>query len=392
MKYISIIVLLLVLANTNSFGQTSLANYLEAVKSNNKSLKSARDYTIGQKVEAKTNLNPDNPEFEFGYFPGNTDALGTKQVIGISQSLAFPSTYIYKNKIAGKSQEMADLEMQKTEQQVLLSAQKAWCSMVYLNKLALNYNKRSSDAGQLVNFYQKKQNNGDATQLEVNKAKLFLLNIQNQSRLNQSYQKQTYEKLKQLNGGIEYVINDTAFLYSSLESWPLIKSEMDSLLPELKLFGIENQMATLNLKLNKSAWLPDLMLGYESEEILSQTYSGVKAGISIPLWQNKNSIKKAKADVVFAQSNAESVALQIEGEFYRRYIEAEALENNLKEFHLNLDQMNNEHLLSRSLELGQISAIAYFMELDYFYNIMDNLLELELMHQLSLADLFRYKL
>ncbi len=382
----------MILTALNIQAQSSLNNYIAAVKSNNKTLQAAQNYNAAVKADAKTNLTPDNPEFEFGYFPGNTDAIGTKQVIGISQSLDFPSTYVYKNKISGKAQDIADLEYKKTEQQVLLGAWKTWCNMVYRNKLAIHYQKRESDALKMVGFYIKKQENGDATQLEVNKAKLFLLNIQNNNRLNKSHLKQNDEQLKQLNGGVDYIVVDTTFTSTTIKDWSSIKMELDSLLPELKQFEVENQMAGLNLKLNRSAWLPNLMVGYESEEILSETYSGVKAGISIPLWQNKNTLKKAKAEMLFAASNGESIQLQIQNSFYQRYIEAEALSENLNEFQSSLSEMNNEYLLSRSLELGQISAIAYFMELDYFYNITDNLLELELMYQLSLADLYRYKL
>jgi outer membrane protein TolC len=394
MKYIifTLTVLTLVLTNDPSNAQSSLTNYLDAVKMNNKSLQSANNYTEAVKMAAKTGLTPNNPEFEFGYFPGNTDAIGTKQVLGISQSLDFPSTYIYKNKISGKSQQIADLELQKIQQQTLLNASKVWSSVVYLNKLAKNYSKRTADALQMVSFYLKKQENGDATQLEVNKAKLFLLSVQNKNRLNQSYLKNNNELLKQFNGGREYTVNDTVFYSVPLKEWSAIKTEIDSLLPELKQFVIENQMAELNLKLNNSAWLPNLMLGYESEEILGDTYSGLKAGLSIPLWENKNTIKKAKADIVFIQSQAESAHIELYGEFHSLYIEAEALQNNLKEFEANLSDMNNEYLLSRSLELGQISAIEYFIELDYFYNIIDDLLELESLYQLSLVELYRYKL
>ena len=376
----------------NIQGQTSMSRYIESVSSNNKTLIASKNYATAKKTDAKTNLTPNNPEFEYGYFPGNSNEIGNKQTIGISQSVDFPTTYIYKNKMSGKTQELADVEFEKTEQLILLNAQKTWCNSVYLNKLSINLQKQESDANQLVNLYIKKQQNGDATQLEVNKAKLFLLDIQNKNRLNQSYIQQNNEQLKLLNGGVVFEVNDTVFEDKEIIEWQTITNELDSLLPELKQNEIENQLANLNLKLNKSAWLPNLTVGYESEEILSNKYSGIRAGITIPLWQNKNTINKAKAEMIFTQSKAESINQQIEGEFHKKYIEAKTLQNNLSEFKSSLTDMNNEYLLSRSLELGQISAIAYFYELDYFYNIMDSMLELELMYQLSLTDLYRYKL
>jgi len=393
MKNIRLILLLVFALCINFiFAQSSLKPFLNAVKENNKMLIAAQKQTEALKIEAKTGLTPNNPEFEFGYFPGNTDAIGTKQTIGVSQSFDFPSTYIHKNNIAGKIKNAADLNYQITEQQILLKAVNTWCNSVYLNKQLLSFNKRESDALQLVNFYLKKQQNGDATQLEVNKAKLFLLKIQNQKRLNQSYLDRIQEQLNQLSGGTSFKILDTVYMNVKLSDWETIKTELDSLLPEFKLDAIENQIAGLNLKLNRSDWMPDLMVGYESEVILSDKFSGVKAGISIPLWQNKNKIKLAKAKIAYAQSNTDNIRLEIHGEYYQQFIETKALKNNLTEFKASLDQMNNEFLLARSLELGQISAIEYFMELDYFYGIMDSLQELEFLYQTNLNYLYRYKL
>ena len=120
----------LLLGYLNSHSQTSLNNYLIAVKSNNKALKTAQSYAYAQKMDAKTGIAPNDPEFEFGYFPGSTDALGTKKTIAFSQSIDFPSTYLHKNRISGKTQQLADIEFRKVEQHILLDAKKVWCNAI----------------------------------------------------------------------------------------------------------------------------------------------------------------------------------------------------------------------------------------------------------------------
>lgn len=385
------IILFLLLVNFGTKAQNSVNDFLHSVSKNNKTLATAREYTKYHKFETKTGIAPENPEFEFGYFPGNSANIGTKKVIGISQSMEFPSSYIYKNKIAKTRQSLAEIEYQKLELEVLNNAKEVYNEAVYLNKISVNLSKRVSDALQMVTFYVKKQENGDATQLEVNKAKLFLLNIQNKNRLNNSKIKQNAELIKNLNGGNNFTINNFNFSITNLKEWHSIEIEIDSLLPDFKYHFLNNQEAGYKLKLSKSDWLPNLMLGYESEEILGDRYSGLKAGISIPLWENKTEVKKAKADLSAHTAKQDEFVALINSNYYSYFLNAEALQQNLQDFKKNLFEMNNEHLLSRSLELGQISAIEYFMELDYFYEIQDELLALEYQYQQSLVKLYSYK-
>lgn len=49
------------------------------------------------------------------------------------------------------------------------------------------------------------------------------------------------------------------------------------------------------VQLNKAMSLPKLKAGYMSEYIVGQNLRGVSVGVSIPLWENKNTVNHAKA-------------------------------------------------------------------------------------------------
>lgn len=372
--------------------QPSLESFLQSIETHNKSLQAAKEYTQMQQLAARTELNPGNPEVEFGYFPGNTDAIGTKQVLGVSQSLEFPTAYMHKYRMANQEVEWQALDYQLTRQQILLSAAETWCQLVYLNGKRAMVNQRSSQATQLVDFYLKKQASGDATQLEVNKAQLFAIKMQNQLRLLQGQVLQLNEQIAQLNGGNPMAIADSVFFVQELEPWEDLKQAIDSLHPLIQMTALSEQKAANQIKLSRSQALPSLMVGYESETILSDKFQGIKAGISIPLWQDKNKIKRSKAQLLYSQAQKEQAVLGLFTDYHNRYIEAQALFTNSSALKNSLSSMNNQHLLSRSLELGQISAIEYFMELDYFYELLDQLYELELQYQLSWLRLHEYTL
>ena len=387
-----IIISLLLLLTVSSKSQTSLDLLFESVIKNNKTIKSYGLYNHWQKQATKVGLTPADPEVEFGYFPGNTDAIGTKKVFGITQSFNFPTTYVHKNKLAKQAALMADTELQKNSQKILLQTWKCWAKAIYYNNKNKVFNDRKSQAKKLLEYYEKKQLNGDATQLEVNKAKLFLIDIENKVRLQNSLAQQNNEELKNLNGGLPITIADTIFTNSILESWGEIAQKLKEKHTDI-ILAKQNQFITNeNLKLSKSAWLPSFTIGYESESIMGDTYSGFKAGISIPLWQQKGAVSTHKAQIAFIEHQSDELNLNLLMAYKQKYMHVSVLLANLSAFKKSLSQMNNDYLLSRSLELGQISAIEYFMELNYFYEITDQLFNLELEYQLNFAELYDFTL
>ena len=117
-KLSTLLLIVFILLSQKTWSQISLMQFLEQVENNNKSIKAANEYALVKQLTAKTNINPENPEFEFGYFPGNTNEIGTKQVIGVSQTLEFPSTYIYKNRISEDAASLAMLDFKLFKQEV----------------------------------------------------------------------------------------------------------------------------------------------------------------------------------------------------------------------------------------------------------------------------------
>ena len=77
--------LIFLFISVTAFGQSGFQLYIQSVKQNNLTIKSYYDKAEALKLESKTDLLPSDPVFEYGTFPGNSSAIGTKEVIGISQ-------------------------------------------------------------------------------------------------------------------------------------------------------------------------------------------------------------------------------------------------------------------------------------------------------------------
>ncbi len=52
--------------------------------------------------------------------------------------------------------------------------------------------------------------------------------------------------------------------------------------------------------------LPKLSAGYYSESVLDLKFKGFQIGITVPLWENSNTIKNAKSEVIFAEADVQT--------------------------------------------------------------------------------------
>ena len=74
--------------------------------------------------------------------------------------------------------------------------------------------------------------------------------------------------------------------------------------PILKVYEHEKEVMERQIAAQKSLKLPKIEAGYHSQGILDQNFRGVHKGITIPLWENKNKLEAAQANLDYATINA----------------------------------------------------------------------------------------
>ena len=100
----------------------------------------------------------------------------------------------------------------------------------------------------------------------------------------------------------------------------------------------------------------------------------------------------AQAQVDYTRSLEESVIAEFTSEIKQDYVLAKTLKDNLGEYKMALDNLNDHEILKKSLDSGHISGIEYFLEVAYYYQMVDLYLDIELEYQLILARLYKYEL
>ncbi len=265
----------------NVQAQSDLKDVLQAVESNNLSLKAQNNYIESQKIGYKTEMNLANPEIE--YEINFSDSDGNPYEVLISQDFDFPTVYLHKNKI--KKAKTANLNnlLQQSRQDILLNAKKVCLNLIYQNKLKDQLTIRYENAQKLVNFFQKKLEKGDANILEMNKVKIVLLNVKNQLQLCNTQVINLKEELKQLNGGKAIDFNTILYPNFSLEE-DFTKLEVDVLknTPSLNQMKANMDIASKQTSLAKNQVLPKFNLGYRYlNSDINKSFNGINIGIIV---------------------------------------------------------------------------------------------------------------
>lgn len=392
MKKIVHTIILLLLVQL-AYTQTSTDNILISVAKNNKTIISNTQLVEAKKLEYKTGLTPENPKLEYDYLAGTPANAGDQTDFSLTQSFDFPTAYFSKKAMAKQQIAKTELGLSSLRQEILLATKTTCFTLIYLNKKQIELKRRASEINQVYESYQAKLKNGEATILDVNKAQLMLLNINTELQLNESEIKRTNSMLTELNGGQVIALTDTSYpLATDLPDF----TKMDSIIEAndilVKIYNKDKDVSSAKLKVVKNLALPKMEAGYHSQAILGQKYQGAHVGISIPLWENKNSIKTEKANLLYTDTRIAEHRIEHFYENQQLYEKYAVLKSTLAEYTKIFSTNNNSELLNKSLNAGNISSIEYFMELTYFYGAYDNYLRIENEYNHAIAMLNKYQL
>lgn len=372
-------------------GQATVESILTDIEKNNTGI-----IALGKKVEAdqignRIGIYPSNPEFEFNYLYGNPAETGNRTDISIYQTIDFPTAYAYKSRIADTRNIQAELEYQKELMSLLYRARMLCIDIIHANALKKEYDKRLAVAQTLASSYKIKLEKGEGNILEFNKAQLNLLNLRNEAERISISRNSFLSELAALNGGIPVSLDDTELsgivFPDDFESWYLEAERNNPVLSWLK-----NEIEIINMqrKLSVAERLPKLSAGYMSEKVVGQQFQGVTAGLSIPLWENKNTVKYAKARALAVNTMDTDSRLVFYNQLKIQFRKATDLQKSVTDYRLSLETFDSSALLKKALDMGEISLAEYLFEISIYYESIDRLLYAEKELNEAFARLTQY--
>ena len=162
--------------------QSNLDEILSEVTKNNKAIIANQQYWKARRLGFKTGLTPYNPSVEYEYLNGSPAGAGTQKDFSVIQAFDFPTAYFNKNELSEEQITQTNYQSAAFRQDILLKAKLYFLELVYLNKQNQVLSGRLLSVEGLYNSYQRRLEEGEANILDVTKAKIQFVNLQNELR------------------------------------------------------------------------------------------------------------------------------------------------------------------------------------------------------------------
>jgi len=372
--------------------QNDVDSVLIQIEENNTTLSSIRKNAEAEKIGNKTGIYLENPEVGFNYLWSDLPSIGNRTDINVTQSFDFPTAYGHRRHISDYRNTQAELDYQKHRNSILLDAHLFCAEVIFANALAEEYQERLSYARELADAYQVLFENGEVSILENNKAQLNLLNIRKELEAVQIEQSTYLKQLSAMNGGQPIVLEINSMplplIPPDFDQWYIQTEQVN---PTLLWLNQEVQVSQQEEKLNRALTLPRASAGYMSENWTGERLQGITVGVSVPLWENKNTVKYTQVKTLAMQSMVADYKLQFYNHLKIQFEKAISLQNTVSEYRQSLQLYENTELLKKALDNGEISLLTYLMELSLAFTTIDKFMKAEHEFNKAMVILYQYQ-
>jgi len=361
---------------------------MKLVLEQNKELKVAREAYQVSILQAGTGNTPSDPEVEFGYLYGKPSDLGNRIDFGVTQELDFPTAYIHRSKVKNIKYTRAELEYVLIRQEVMLQTRQLWIDKIHLNQLSMLLSKRLQQAQTIHTHVQYQLDAGEVGLLEFGQSNLQVASMEAEFEGVLSQLENNRIALMELTGGTPVEIRDTLFPIP-VQIIPDTVLEAYRIGPYTQIHEQGIQLKEEEKNLAVSMHMPKLTAGYFSESVVDQAFRGFRVGLSLPLWENANTVNKAKTDVAFAEAALDRFTFQQERELRQKLNQLETLQLRVTKLEEALGLANSISLLTHAIENGEISLSEYFYNSDFYFRNQQQLLLYKRDLLLQEADLLK---
>lgn len=365
------------------------------VRTNNLDIKAIEAETDAADRDIRSTNNLKDTSFDFEYLFGNS-AVGDKWGIGVAQEIDWPGLYSSRGKANASRISALNYLGEWKCLTILVEAKRICLEIIDINKQICLNNRIVADMSQIKDAYYKGFDHGEISVLDVNKLKIEMLNTNRRTKELAVKRRQLTERLKALNGNNELpsgiVDNLTEYPAVHLSGRSVYEARMMQHDPERMYYSMLDEAEERQVSVTKMQQLPSFSVGYKYAYELGDKFNGFTVGVSLPLFSSRNKVASAKARKISAQFARQSDEVAKTSQMMVWYDEATELKGQIDEYKAVLGDKTNVKLLRKALDAGQISLLDYLMEMRYFIDAHNQLLELELRYNNLIVDIDKYSL
>lgn len=354
----------------NLSGQT-FEDFIDKVKLSHPEIIAARTLLSSDEALSKTGNTPDDPRINMGYFPGNDAAPGDKITWGISQSFDFPGMYSRIKTLKESKLELAKMEYSLACVYIMSEARSAAIEYLSLLETLEIQQERMETMNRLEKAYSILLDKGEASIIDYNKIRIK--QVEYISELTS-----TSNRLDILKTRLDYMSGDNSedllnsdYPLISEPALPVLLEGLRSVHPAFLLPDLRTQAARNEIRVSKAGNMPSFDIGFSSEIVADETFTGPSLGLSLPLWKNKGQVNKSLAVAEYQSKKAESEKLYQESVYMAYYRSYQSNKENLAIVEDALENSDNRKLIDKTLDKREISLREYLIELGSIYELVD---------------------
>ena len=383
-----------VMAVACASAQDIYTGVLHSIEEGSTTLRALRQQADARQAGNHAGLAPSDPEVEFGYLWPNPAEGGRRKDVAFTQQFDFPTAYVERARLARQQDRSSELDYRQQRQQLLLQAKQACVELVYQNALHHLYSQQAQWARQTAEACKRMLDQGETGKIAYNKAVLNLTRMESQVSETEVTRQQLRASLAAMAGGQDIALDDTAYtdqmtLPQDFEAW---FAQAASASPALQYLGAQVEESQRQVRVARAQGLPKLSVGYMGELVPSQKYNGVTVGMSIPLWENRGQVRKARAEASAVQMVAHDAKVQYYTQLRGLYDQARQQQQDITAMEAALGENADHAMLRRAYEGGELTLIDYLTENDYYLSVRARLLEARRDLELTLTALSAFQL
>jgi cobalt-zinc-cadmium resistance protein CzcA len=327
----ALVILLLLGSATANAQQPQRINLKQAIQMALDSNLSVRSSAYSVDVQkALKGASWDIPKTSIDGQYGQFNSYSKDNSFTVSQSFAFPTVYVNQHKLANANVKSSEWQLKTSQIEIATQVKQIYWQLAYL------YSKQKLFAYQdsLYTGFQKaaelRAKTGETNRLEMISARSQSFEIKNQL-------KQINADLVIYNQKLQTILNVETTLYPAdtvlhrIDYLPATDKAVLAANPSVGYVNQQVEVSRLEKKLESSLALPDLSIGYFSQTMqgtqeingvprvfgTGNRFTGIQAGIAVPLWFAPYSakVKAAKFKEKVAQTNAEYYSKSLSGNY-----------------------------------------------------------------------------
>ena len=390
---ITLLILLLLGATTTNAQQSKKINLKQAIQLALDSNLTVRASVYSVDVQkalkgAALDIPKTSIEGQFGQF----NSYSKDNSFTVSQSFAFPTVYANQHKLASANAKSSEWELKTSQLEIATQVKQAYWQLAYLHSKQKLFIWQDSLYSGFQRAADLRLKTGETNRLEMLTARSQSMEVHNQLQQVNADMQIFNQKLQVLLNSNEPVFPADTILQRT-DFLPDSNGSAISANPQLGLSEQQIELSRIETKLEKSKLLPDLSIGYFTQTIRGEQtvngfprtfgsadrFTGIQAGIAVPLWFRSNvaKIKAAKLKEKVTQFNAESYSKLLSGSYNTLLGEYAKYNNSLSyyekqavpEADLIIDQA------TKSYKAGAIDYLDYIQSLSRALSIKQNYLD-----------------